>query len=256
MRRIVITGATGTLGSALARVYDERGVEVIGVSRRPHGKLEHCAETRTNAQVSQADAAALLADDPDCIVLCAGQIEDDVGPGGLPRAEALLALHQINAVFPSLVALAASHRDWSRSLDVVAVGSIADGAPSSFGPVYHSSKIALHYFYTAVAPIARGHNPRVRLRLYRPGVIRGPLSWAPVLRLNESGRKIRARRCEGAPEADTVARHLAQWIDGDQTIGTYSEPVSFRLLRLLFALAPGPYHRLQQWAWQRGSRFS
>jgi hypothetical protein len=38
-------------------------------------------------------------------------------------------------------------------------------------------------------------------------------------------------------------------------VGTFDEPLSFRALRLLFALAPNLYARLQHLAWRRASRF-
>lgn len=256
MKTVLVTGVTGTLGSALAAVYGRRGWRVVGVSRKPEaeppsGSLRIVA----NAQQSIEDARALLAEDPDLVLLCAGQIEEEVGADGLPRADTTRSIYQINAVFPSLFALAAAEKPRDRRLDVVAVGSIADGSPSCFGPVYHASKIALHYFVTGVAPIAHQADPLLRLRLYRPGVIRGPLAWAPALRLNERGRKIRSKRCEGAPEAEAVATRLADWAEGDGWIGSHDEPLSFRALRVLFALAPNAYLRLQRWAWRRGSRF-
>lgn len=113
------------------------------------------------------------------VILCAGQIESEIGEMGLPLAEQTESIHRINAVFPSLVAIAAAETPHEKPLDVMAIGSIADGSPSSFGPVYHASKIALHYFYTGVGPIAHHANPRLRLRLHRPGAIQGPLSSAP-----------------------------------------------------------------------------
>lgn len=256
MKTVVITGVTGSLGSALAALYTGRGDAVIGVTRQPDAKVEGCARVVTSAQQSFADAQALLRDAPDLVILCAGAIEQEVGSTGLPLPEATRSLYEINAIFPSLVALAAADRDASPAwpLDVVAIGSIADGMPSAFGPVYHASKIALHYFYQGVAPIAASR--RVRLRVYRPGVIRGPLAWAPVIRLNERGRRLRARRCHGAPDAAAVAARIATWIDGDAWVGSYDEPLSFRALKLLFAAAPNLYARLQHLGWRKGSRFA
>jgi NAD(P)-dependent dehydrogenase (short-subunit alcohol dehydrogenase family) len=256
VKTVVITGVTGALGGALAEAYADRGWEVVGVSRQRDAKHDACTRMRCNAQETLADAQALLQDEPDVLILCAGQIESEVGERGLPLPETTSAIYAINAVFPSLVAVAAGEERRGRALDVVAVGSIADGSPSSFGPVYHASKIALHHFYAGVAPIARSANPLVRLRLYRPGVIRGPLSWAPALRLNERGRKVRARRCEGAPPAADVAERMIRWIESGAGVGSYDEPISFRALKLLFALSPGLYWKLQQVGWRKGSKFA
>jgi len=253
--RVVVTGVTGTLGAALARTFRARGCEVVGVSRRVFEKEELCDRAVRNDQRTVEDARALLALDPDRLLLCAGQIESEVDGDGMPLAETTESIYRVNAVFPSLVAIEAVRATRWRPLDVVAIGSIADGSPSCFGPVYHASKIALHHFFTGTAPIAARAEPLVRLRLYRPGAIRGPLAWAPVLRLNERGRRIRAKRCESAPEADQVAADVLRFIASDRVVGTGDEPLSFRALKLLFALAPNAYARLQHLAWRQGSRF-
>lgn len=254
-RRVVITGVTGTLGEALARVYRGRGFEVVGVSHREGTAANGRDRIVVCAQASEADADQLLALDPDVLILNAARIETEVGPRGLPLADATREIFALNAVFPSLVCARAGARGASRRLDIVAIGSIADGSPSCFGPVYHASKTALHSFVTGAGPIVHAAQPNVRVRLYRPGVIRGPLSWAPVLRLNDRGRAIRARRCEGAPEASQIAERIARFIEGDAWIGSERAPLSFRALQLFHALAPDLYYRLQRIGWQRGSRF-
>ena len=255
-RRVVVTGITGTLGDALGRVCLARADHVIGITHRRGAESLACDRLVCNAQRSETDAHELLDLDPDVLILNAGAIETEIGPAGLPQASAVASIHAINAVFPALVAIAAGERGAKRRLDVVAVGSIADGSPSCFGPVYHASKAALHHFYAGTAPIAHAAHPNVRLRLYRPGVIQGPLSWAPVLRLNERGRKIRARRCDDAPAADWVAESIVRWIEGDAWVGGDREPLSFRALKLCHALAPNTYARLQHFGWRRGSRFT
>lgn len=249
-----MTGVTGTLGSALARLFAERGDEVIGVSRQPDAKHEWCARVVTNAQRDAADARALLAVQPDLVVLCAGAIEMQVGPESMPLPGAVVPLFEVNAIFPALVAICAASEPCAaaRPLEIVAIGSIADAMPSAFGPVYHASKSALHFLVHGLAPIAHDAGVHVRLRLYRPGVIRGPLAEAPMLRLNARGRRLRARRCAAAPEAAVVAARIARWIDGGATIGSCRSPLSFRALGLLFALAPGLYARVQDIGWRKG----
>lgn len=257
MKRVLITGISGTLGAALGRHYQALGWEVVGVSRRASAEAcTACSRLVANTQQDLADAQKLLNEDPDVVILNAAQIETAIGDGGLPLPEQTSDIYRINAIFPSLFALAAAEKRRDRRLDVVAIGSIADGMPSSFGPVYHASKIALHHFFTGTAPIAYARDPLLRLRLYRPGVIRGPLSWAPALRLGERATELRRRRCERAPEAQRVAYAISRWIETDHWVGTWGEPLSFRALKLLFALAPGVYARLQQLGWRKGSRFS
>lgn len=254
--KVVITGITGTLGEALGRACIARGDEVVGVGRKATAAPSTCSVSVANAQHSTEDAARLLDLDPDRIYLCAGQIEDAVGPGGVPLASTMEQIHRVNSLFPALLAIEAASREWSHPLDIVTVGSIADGSPSAFGPVYHASKSALHHFVTGTGPILHAANPHVRLRLYRPGVIKGPLSWAPTIRLNARGRKIRARRCRRAPEAAVVARRLLAWSDSDDWVGSDPEPLSFRFLKLLWGLAPDSYYRLQIASWRRVSKFS
>ncbi len=243
------------MGSALGREYIRRGWHVVGVSRKSQLSGEFLSELCTNEQQSGEDAQALLKYNPDLVILNAGQIETEIDPKGIPLTEMTESITRINYLFPALLALEASKLSHDRILDIVAIGSIADGSPSAFGPVYHASKIALHYFFSGVGPIVYNANKNVRMRLYRPGAIKGPLSWAPVNRLNDKGYKIRAKRCESAPEANEVARTIARWIDGNEWIGTYKEPFSFKIFKWWFALAPNSFYRLQVFGWRKGSKF-
>jgi NAD(P)-dependent dehydrogenase (short-subunit alcohol dehydrogenase family) len=219
------------------------------------GEGEAWSELHTSPQATAKQARALIELDPDLVILNAGQIETEIGPKGEPLVEQFQSINTVNYLFPSLVALEAAHSGRTRPLDIVAVGSIADGSPSCFGPLYHASKIAVHYFVSGVGPILSEANPNIRLRLYRPGVIKGPLSWAPVNRLNEKGYKIRAKRCESAPHPDRVARKVVEWIESGKAVGTYEEPFSFKIFKYLFALAPNLFYRLQVLGWRKGSKF-
>lgn len=255
MKMAVITGISGTLGAALGAHYRSAGWRVIGVSRRKITKSPSFDRLFVNAQVELRDARRILSTGADLFILCAGAIETNLGPRGEPLQEALSELTRINYLFPAGFALEAAKRAWGHPVDVVLIGSIADGSPSAFGPLYHASKVALHHFVSGAAPILRGANPRLRVRLYRPGVIKGPLSWAPVNRLASRGRKIRARRCESAPPPGKVAGEIARWIDRGGTVGSGAEPLSFRFLKQLHALAPDAYARLQALAWDKAGRW-
>jgi NAD(P)-dependent dehydrogenase (short-subunit alcohol dehydrogenase family) len=274
--RVVITGISGTLGAALGRLYRERGWQVMGVSRRADapGAGDVFDDLVNSPQRSRDDACALLALRPRLIILNAGKIETEIGPGGLPLLEQAEAMNLVNYHFPAMVALAAAEHQGPEPLDIVAVGSIADGSPSCFGPVYHATKIALNYFVSGVGPIIHRHNPLVRVRLYRPGVIYSPpppnlevgtalthaegvgLSWAPLLRLNERATRIRVRRCERAPAAAVIAQRIARFIDSRRWVASDPEPVSFKLLKYLHSYFPNSFYKLQRWAWAKGSRFA
>ncbi len=205
---------------------------------------------------SCAPIQTLLAFDPALIILNAGQTEVNIGNHGEPLVDAFEDINRINYLFPALVALVAAQVAHTRPLDVVAIGSIVDGSPSCFAPVNQASKVALHYFFTGTGPIIHHGYPHIRLRLYRPGAIKGPFAWAPVNRLNDKGYRIRAKRCANAPDADTVARRIIEWINGDQWVGTYREPFSLKLFKYVFALAPNLFYQLQRFGWRKGSPFT
>ncbi|AOX01524.1 hypothetical protein BJP34_20600 [Moorena producens PAL-8-15-08-1] len=257
MKTVVITGISGTLGSALGQEYINRGWQVVGVTRQENLEGNFFNTLCVSQQQTLEDAQKLLEYDPDVIILNAGQIETEVGDGGVPLVEIVESMNRVNYSWPALVALEAAKLKRERPLDVVAIGSIADGSPSCFGPVYHSGKIALHYYWSGVGPIVyHASNHQIRMRLYRPGVISGPLAWAPVNRLNEKGYKIRANRVNSAPPAEKVANTIASWIEKNKEwVGTYDEPFSFKIFKYLFALFPNLFYKLQLFGWPRGSKF-
>lgn len=255
MKKVIITGISGVLGSALGKEYLRRGWEVIGVSRKEELDGDYFTSLCTNEQQTVENAQALLDYDPDLIILNAGMIETEIGESGVPLIDQFQSMIKVNYIFPALVSLAAAASKRNRRLDIIAIGSIADGSPSCFGPLYHATKIALHYFISGVGPIVHHTNRNIRMRLYRPGAIKGPLAWAPVNRLNAKGYNIRAKRVNGAPEGFTVAKTISEWIDGDGWIGTYDEPFSFKIFKWWFALAPNTFYRLQLLGWQKGSKF-
>jgi len=257
MAKVLITGISGTLGQALGRLYLQRGYEVVGVTRQSNLQGDYFSRFIVNRQVSFDDARLLLQEKPDILFLNAGQIETETGPMGEPLPHLLEQMTTVNYQFPAFAALAAAEEPFSRPIEVVAIGSIADGAPSAFGPVYHAGKIAVHYFWSGVGPILyHATNGNVRLRLYRPGAIQGPLAWAPVNRLNTKGYKIRAKRVNSAPSAEKVAEKIARWLDrGNKWVGTYDEPLTFRLLKWIHATWPDLYTRLQFIGWRKASKF-
>ncbi|MBN1295780.1 SDR family oxidoreductase [bacterium] len=254
IRTVLITGITGTLGSALGEYYRQQGWNVIGVTRKNTDRLDACDKVVVNLQQSPADAQHLLSFQADLIILNAGAIETAIGPAGEPLSESIQSLTTVNFMFPALVALEAA-ASVQKPLDMICIGSIADCSPSCFGPVYHASKIALHYFIQGTSPILQHANPMIRLRLYRPGVILGPLSWAPINRLNEKGIRIRSKRCQQAPSASVIARRIDQFRCSRKTIASDRLPLSFRLLKIFFILAPELFSRVQRIAWRSASAF-
>ncbi|ERT06815.1 short chain dehydrogenase family protein [Lyngbya aestuarii BL J] len=256
-KTVVITGISGTLGSALGKAYMQQGCHVVGVTRQPDLQGEGYNELCVSPQETLEDAQKLFSYNPDVVILNAGQIETEVGEGGVPLVELVESMNRVNYTWPAIVAVEAAKQKRDQLLDVIAIGSIADGSPSCFGPVYHSGKIALHYYWSGVGPIVYyASDKMIRLRFYRPGVIAGPLAWAPVNRLNEKAYKIRENRVNSAPSADHVAGKIVNWIENSkQWVGTYEEPFSFKIFKYLFALFPNQFYRLQLLGWPRGSKF-
>jgi NADP-dependent 3-hydroxy acid dehydrogenase YdfG len=253
----VITGISGTLGEALGREYKQQGWWVIGVTRKKDLEGDFFDELFVSPQQTVEEALKLFSYDPDIIILNAGQIETEVGENGEPLTEMVESMNRVNYSWPAVVATEAVKQPLEKKLEIIAIGSIADGSPSCFGPVYHAGKIAVHYFWSGVGPIMYyASNQKVVMRLYRPGAIKGPLAWAPVNRLNQQGYKIRAKRVNGAPEADHVARVIYKWIDkGKQYVGTYDEPFSFKIFKYLHALFPNFFYKLQLYGWRKASKF-
>lgn len=258
MKTVVITGISGTLGRAFGKAYVKKGWRVIGVSRQKiAGSGEFFTELHTSPQQSVEDAAQLLEYDADLVILNAGQIETEIGTGGVPLTEVAESMNRVNYTWPAAVALEAAKLQRNRPLDLIAIGSIADGSPSPFGPVYHAGKIALHYFWLGVGPtVYYASNGMIRMRLYRPGAIKGPLAWAPVNRLNSKGYTIRKKRVDGAPEAEQVAEDIIKWIEkGKGWVGTWDEPLSFRFFKHLHSFFPNFYYKVQMFGWRKGSKF-
>jgi NADP-dependent 3-hydroxy acid dehydrogenase YdfG len=233
----------------------EMGWEVIGVTRRNIDNHEACTKVITNAQQTIEDAKALAELGADLVYLNAGAIEKEIGDMGQPLSQVTIDITNVNYTFPAVYALEAE-KTAGKPMDIIVIGSIADGSPSCFGPVYHASKIAIHYFIQGTAPILSFSNPNIKLRLYKPGAIYGPLSWAPVNRLNGKGHKVRAKRCESAPKADRVAKHIEKFRKSGKMITKWDEPISFLFLKLFFAIAPNAYYKLQNIAWRKASKFA
>lgn len=260
MKKVIITGISGVLGTALAEKYKAEGWEVIGVSRKADYSNPCVDRVIVSQQNSLEDARLILDERPDLLYLNAGQIETSVGPNGEPLASVASSMNVVNYLWPCDVAMTASEMTWDKEIEIIAIGSIADCCPSSFGPVYHSGKIAIHYFWTGTGPIIWfGSNQKIRMRLYRPGAIKSDLAWAPANRLAPDGKgiKMRKKRVAGAPDGQKVAERIFKWsLNKNAWVGTYDEPISFKFLKILFSLFPNLFYKIQILGWKKESKFS
>ncbi len=175
-RHVVVTGASGVLGRARVHGYAAAGARVTAVAHRDGAGGPDGGTVRrvVDRQADRADAAALLALEPDLPILAAGRVEREVGPGGRPLPDEVEAVNHVNLVFPALLCEMAVSA--GRPLDVVLIGAIADGSPSVFGPVHHAAKAGLSRYAQSLAPLAARAGEGVRIRLYRPRGIDSPVA--------------------------------------------------------------------------------
>lgn len=260
MRKVIITGISGVLGKALAKKYKAEGFEVIGVTRKSDYSDPNVDRVIVSDQKSIDDASLILNEKPDILYLNAGQIETEIGDDGEPLVPISKSMNIVNYLWPCEVAMTASQMEWDNPIEIIAIGSIADCCPSSFGPVYHAGKIAIHYFWTGTGPIVWfGSKKKIKMRLYRPGAIQSDLAWAPANRLSPDGKgiKIRKKRVDGAPDGDRVAERIFKWsLKPNAWVGTYDEPISFKALKIIFGLFPNLFYRIQILGWKKESKFA
>jgi len=260
MQKVIITGISGVLGKALAKKYKSLGCHVIGVTRRTDFSDPNVDDIIVSEQRSIEDAQTILSHKPDILFLNAGQIEKEIGPAGEPLTETSASMNIVNYLWPCDVTMVACQQQWEKPIEIIAIGSIADCCPSSFGPVYHAGKIAIHYFWTGTGPIIWfGSKQKIKMRLYRPGAIQSDLAWAPANRHSPNGKgiKMRKKRVDGAPDGDRVAERIHKWsLKKNAWVGTYDEPLSFKALKVLFSLFPNLFYRIQLLGWKKESKFA
>lgn len=183
-RRILITGASGGLGSALARFYARPGVTLVLWGRdkvRLSAVAEDCraagaiAETRSLDLRDVAGAvAALSAQDgtlPLDLALFVSGLGDTRAAGDRVEDHELVArLGTINFVAPAALAAALAARMAARGEGrIVLVGSAAAFHALPFAAAYSGSKAGLARFADALRLSVREHG--VKVTLVSPGFI-------------------------------------------------------------------------------------
>lgn len=179
--RAMVLGASGGIGRALVSELEDRGAEVVGLSRSGDG-----LDVTNEAAV----AAALVGLQPgfDLVVVATGALVlGGVGPEKTMRAvtaEGLAAQFAVNAVGPALVmkhALRLLPRDRVSRLAVLSarVGSIGDNALGGWYG-YRAAKAALNQLVRTAAVEARRTHPLSVFVALHPGTVETGL--APSLR--------------------------------------------------------------------------
>ncbi|APE44663.1 C factor, cell signaling protein [Sulfitobacter alexandrii] len=177
MKRVLIIGASGGIGSALAGACAERDVEVTGLSRSRDG-------FDITDEASVADHLGALDGPFDAVIVATGALEiDGAEPEKTIRAirqKAMLDQFALNAVGPALVLAHVQDLLPRESRSVVAVlsarvGSIGDNRIGGWIS-YRSAKAAVNQIvHTAAIELARTHKKAVCVALH-PGTVATPFT--------------------------------------------------------------------------------
>jgi short-subunit dehydrogenase len=183
-RHILVTGASGGLGTALARHYARPGVHLSLWGRdelRLSALAEVCREAGAAVRVRSLDlvdlsaALAALADedaaDPIDLAIFASGLGDIRAPGDKVEDAALVArLGLVNFVAPTTLAAALAARMAERGTGgIVLVGSAAGFHALPFAAAYSGTKAGLAHFAEALRLGVRKHG--VAVTLVSPGFI-------------------------------------------------------------------------------------
>lgn len=183
-RIILITGASGGIGSALARTYARPGVTLLLWGRDAARLEETAAACRARGAACQVDsfdlrdagaqAARLAAADAvtpiDLAIFNAGLGGTAPDGAAAETPEASRAVAEVNFVAPvtgaNAIAQAMARRGRGQ---IVLVGSIAESFPLPMAPTYAATKAGLRMFAEALGIRLAKHG--VRVTLVSPGFI-------------------------------------------------------------------------------------
>jgi short-subunit dehydrogenase len=230
--RVLITGATGGIGHAIARAMRDRGAELILTGRRAD-VLEGLA-----ADVDGTALAADLSDAADVTKLMAtvGQVDVLVANAALPGVGALTEFTEeqvdraldVNLRAPIILSRWATEQMVPRGRGhIILIGSIAGRAPSALTSMYNATKFGLRGFALAHREDLRGTG--VGVSVVEPGFVSDAGMFV------ESGMKLPKGARTVSPE--DVARAVIRSIDKD--LGEVMvAPTEIKLLSGLALVAP------------------
>jgi len=234
-RRVLLTGATGGLGRAIAHALHARGATILATGRRAEALDELAAELGDRVEPLPAD----LADRGEVAALHdrAGHIDVLVGNAGLPASgrletfseeEADRAL-EVNlrapiqlarALVPTMTERGAGH--------LVFVSSLNGKLPTPGTAVYSATKYGLRGFAASLRTDLRGSG--VGVTTVFPSFISGAGLWA------DTGLEL--PRWVRLPSPDRLAAAVVEGIERDRGEIDVA-PLPLRLAGGLGALAPG-----------------
>lgn len=179
MQRSLVIGASGAIGTALASALEERGFEVVRLSRSGDG-LDLTDEASVARVLGALDGPFAL------ILVASGALEiGGAGPEKTIRAisrTAMMDQFALNAVGPALVLKHAQDLLPKEGRAVFAalsarVGSIGDNRLGGWVS-YRAAKAALNQIvHTAAIELKRTHPDAIAVSLH-PGTVKSPLTEA------------------------------------------------------------------------------
>jgi NAD(P)-dependent dehydrogenase (short-subunit alcohol dehydrogenase family) len=218
MKRILIIGASGAIGTALAETYRSRGWQCAGLSRTEQG-LDLTQER------SIAPALATLKGPFETIVMATGALTlDGVGPEKTIKAvtaQTMAAQMQVNAVGPALILgqigpLLPRDRPARVAVLSARVGSIGDNRLGGWIS-YRAAKAALNQIVRTFAiELARSH-PQLSCFALHPGTVDTPLTRPFSAKYDARPAPEAAARLHGVIEA-RGAHETGQFFDQNGSI--------------------------------------
>jgi short-subunit dehydrogenase len=232
--RVLLTGASGGIGDAIARALHGRGAHVL-VSGRRQDALEELARSLGD-RVEPLPADLANADDVRSLIERAGRVDVLVSNAALPGSGELESFSpqeidraiDVNLRAPMQLARALTPAMVERgSGHVVLIASMAGKVAAAYSTVYSATKFGIRGFGLSLNDEL--HGTRVGASVVSPGFIRDAGMFA------ESGVELPAGAGTRRPE-DVAAAVIAAIETGRQE--TDVAPLSFRFGARLFGVAP------------------
>ena len=247
-KRCLVTGASGGIGSAIAKLLASTGYSVIGTSRDPSGipqdqrivGVEYLRLDLTNDQ--SIDNLINQIGGIDILINNAGMSQ--IGPvEEIPtdRMEYLFSLNFFGAV-KLIRALVPGMRERQQGM-IVNIGSMSARTPVPFSSIYAASKSALEAFSYGLQKEVMGYG--IRVVVVVPGYIRTSIlpekyytSDSPYHERVISVKAVRDRRIANAPRPEVVAEKILKIIRAPRSKPFYTVGVRSPLKAFMARILP------------------